>query len=82
MHQRYCGSPGGWRREGAGKRGWRNGPGGGGALTDNRDRPETDILSGQRWMEEEVTEGERVAFRTKAYGRFKGVVHANPTQPW
>lgn len=61
--------------------GWRNGPGGG-ALMGNRDRPETDILSGQRWMEEEVTEGETVAFRTKAYGRFKEIVHANLTQLW
>lgn len=55
---------------------------GGGALMGDRDRPETDILSGQRWMEEEVAEGETVAFRTKAYGRFKGRVHANPTQMW
>lgn len=47
-------SRGGWR-------GWRNGLGGG-ALMGNRDRPETDILSGRRWMEEEVTEGENVAF--------------------
>lgn len=69
----------GLREGGGGMEEW---AGEGGALTGNRDRPETDILSGQQWMEEEVTEGETVPFRTKAYGRFKGIVHANPTLLW
>lgn len=73
MHQRYCGSPGGWRRRRAG---------GGGARPGERDRAKTDILSGQPRMEGEVTEGETVAFRTKTSARFKGIVHANPTQRW